>query len=194
MSDDVTRQLQELAEELRRVGAAVNHLADRQAILDCITRYNRGLDRHDESLIASAFHDDGLDNHGDFVGDGRDLATWGNALHAHSFDGHQHFLATHTVGIDGDTAHAETYWLALLRRKGGASIVIGGGRYIDRLERRHGDWKIVVRQTVAESASEANCPPFPRGDYYVHGRWDTEDISYVRPLTLDRPRHIPPVG
>jgi hypothetical protein len=194
MPDALAAQVRELAEHLRRVDETVQRLADRQAILDCLTRYSRGLDRHDEELIASAFHDDALDNHGDFVGDGKDLALWGNALHAHDFDAHQHFLTTHTADIDGDTAHTETYWLAVLRRKESGRSVMIGGRYVDRLERRDGVWKIAVRRTVMESIAEADRPPFPRWKYYVKGHWDHDDISYARPLTLDLPRHIPTVG
>lgn len=194
MSDEIASQLKAIAEQLDRVDATVAVLADRQAIFDCLVRYNRGLDRHDEEMIASAFHDDALDNHGDFVGDGRELAVWGNALHAHQFDAHQHFLATHTADIDGDTAHAETYWLAVLRRKESGRSVIIGGRYVDRLERRDGVWKIAVRRTVMESIAEGDRPPFPRWDFYVKGTWDHDDISYARPLTLDQPRHVPTVG
>ena len=43
-------------------------LLDRQAILDCVQRYARGLDRHDDELTASAYHGDALDHHGGFTG------------------------------------------------------------------------------------------------------------------------------
>ena len=187
MSDDLAEQVQRIAQQTQR-------LTDRLAIMDAITRYNRGLDRHDEAMIASAFHADALDNHGDFTGTGAELAVWGNALHAHSFDAHQHFLTTHTAEIDGDTAHTETYWLAVLRRKESGRSVLIGGRYVDRLERRDGEWKIAARATVMESIAEADRPPFPRWDYYFKGAWDASDISFVRPLTIERPRNVPRVG
>lgn len=194
MPDTLVGQVPDLAERLERIDATLARLADRQAILDCLTRYNRGLDRHDEEMIASAFWADALDNHGDFVGDGHELAVWGNALHAHSFDAHQHFITTHSADIDGDIAHTETYWLAVLRRKESGRSVLIGGRYVDRLERRNGEWRILVRQTVMESIAEGERPPFPRWEYYVKGRWDADDISYTRPLTMERPRNVPRVG
>ncbi|HEY1775643.1 MAG TPA: nuclear transport factor 2 family protein [Solirubrobacteraceae bacterium] len=194
MSDELAAQVQAFSDRLGRIETAVAKLADRQEILDCLTRYSRGLDRHDEAMIASAFWDDALDHHGDFVGDPRELAVWGNALHAHSFDAHQHFLTTHTADIDGDTAHTETYWLAVLRRKENGRSVMIGGRYVDRLERREGVWKIVVRRTVMESIAEGERPEFARWQYYVKGTWDHEDISFARPLTLDLPRNVPTVG
>jgi hypothetical protein len=194
MSEEPAAQVQALSDRLERIETALAKLTDRQEILDCLTRYSRGLDRHDEGLIASAFHEDALDHHGDFVGDRDELAVWGNALHAHSFDAHQHFLTTHTADIDGDTAHTETYWLAVLRRKESGRSVMIGGRYVDRLERRDGVWKIVVRRTVMESIAEGERPEFARWQYYVKGTWDHDDISFARPLTLDLPRHVPTVG
>jgi hypothetical protein len=194
MSDTLDAQVAQLSEQVRVLSASLQRLTDRQAILDAITTYSRGLDRHDEEMIAAPFAEDAIDNHGDFVGDGRELAVWGNALHAHSFDAHQHFLATHTCDIDGDGAHTETYWLAVLRRNESGRSVMIGGRYIDRLERREGVWKIVLRVTVMESIAEAERPPFPRWAYYVQGRWDRQDISYMRPLSFNGARHVPTVG
>ena len=194
MSDEIAAQLQSLSERVERIETAVSKLAERQEILDCITRYNRGLDRHDEEMIASAFWEDALDHHGDFVGTPRELAVWGNALHAHSFDAHQHFLTTHTADIDGDSAHTETYWLAVLRRNESGRSVMIGGRYVDRLERRDGVWKLAVRRTVMESIAEGERPEFARWEHYVKGTWDRDDISFARPLTLDLPRNVPTVG
>ena len=76
MSDQMASQLQALSERLGQIETALAKLTDRQEILDCLTRYSRGLDRHDEQMIASAFHEDALDHHGDFVGDPRELAVW----------------------------------------------------------------------------------------------------------------------
>ncbi|HLF71681.1 MAG TPA: hypothetical protein VI759_05990 [Dehalococcoidia bacterium] len=51
------------------------------------------------------------------------------------------------------------------------------------LERRDGDWRIVLREFLPEMRFTApsnydvsGVPPFARGT------WDTKDISYVRPL------------
>ena len=46
----------------------IQHLIDRQAILDCLTRYGRGVDRFDRELVLSAYHPDAIDDHGAFVG------------------------------------------------------------------------------------------------------------------------------
>jgi SnoaL-like protein len=177
------------------IAPELQYLLDRTAIMDCMVRYSRGLDRHDEDLIASAFWDDAIDNHGDFVGNGRELAIWGNELHAQKWAAHQHFITTHSCEIDGDIAHAETYWLVVLKHKGAQRCVLSAGRYVDRLERRGGTWKIAVRQAVndrllVEAEGEHLIGP-GFGDY-MKGTWDRGDISYARPLTIEREHN--PIG
>ena len=44
--------------------------------------------------------------------------------------------------IDGDVAHAETYWFYGAKNRDGSNW-LAGGRYLDRLERRDGAWRIV---------------------------------------------------
>ena len=43
-------------------------LLDRQDILDCLTRFSRGMDRFDRELLLSAFHPNAVIAVGDFVG------------------------------------------------------------------------------------------------------------------------------
>ena len=54
--------------------AALQLLIDRQEILDCLNRYCRALDRHDDELLTSVFHPDAVDNHGPWAG-GREPAS-----------------------------------------------------------------------------------------------------------------------
>ena len=42
---------------------------DRQAIVDCIHRYARGVDRADDELLRSAYHPDAVEDHGAYIGD-----------------------------------------------------------------------------------------------------------------------------
>ena len=55
----------------------VKALLDRQAILDCMRRYCRGVDRRDEALILSVYHPDAIDDHGAFLGDPDEFIEWG---------------------------------------------------------------------------------------------------------------------
>jgi hypothetical protein len=53
-----------------------------------------------------------------------------------------------------------------------------GGRYVDRFERRDGEWKIADRVVVHEwSTLEPLTAAFP-GQRFVQGRRDGDDVSY----------------
>jgi hypothetical protein len=56
--------------------ARLERLADRQDILDCLTRFSRGMDRFDRELFLSAFHPDATIAAGVFV------RTWGAVVAA----------------------------------------------------------------------------------------------------------------
>jgi ketosteroid isomerase-like protein len=165
----------------------VQRLLDRQEISDCIHRYARGLDRHDDEVVLSCYWGDALDSHGPFTGDALEFVAWANDLHDSEWQGHQHHLTACNVELDGDVAHAETYVLGVLTRKGGRLSDIAGGRYLDRLERRDGEWRIAARKVVVEWAgvldgADARFGPAPFPD----PTWDRSDPSYQRPLTVER--------
>ena len=117
----------------------VRYLLDRTEILDCISRHARGCDRHDVDLITSAYHGDGVDEHGHAVNSGPDYGEWANRTHAETSRVHTHNITTHSCEIDGDTAHAESYVLVVLIGPDTKSAQFITGRYIDRLERRDGE-------------------------------------------------------
>ena len=166
------------------IPAEVQQLLDRQAILDCIHRYSRALDRHDDEMLASCFHPDAIDNHGEWVGDLEAFVEWANHDVHDPYAAHTHNISCHFAEIDGDVAHTESYVIFILRHKDGEQVKVGGGRYLDRLERRSGDWKIALRHLVLDWRFEADGTAFNTNDGYVHGTWDTSDMSYDRPLEL----------
>ena len=175
------------------MGPEVQRLLDRQAIVDCLHRYSRGLDRHDEELLASAFHEDAVDHHGDFIGHPEVFVPWANELHASGWAAHTHFLDLNHVEIDGDVAHSECYVLFVLRRKTGTEVDLGGGRYLDRLERRDGEWRIAQRELLIEWCCTADGGRFERVNAeYPSGTWDRTDGSYRRPFTIQSQKSVPP--
>ncbi|MGH9269734.1 MAG: nuclear transport factor 2 family protein [Ilumatobacteraceae bacterium] len=59
----------------------------------------------------------------------------------------------HLFGIRGDVATSETYWQH--RAIGGDGALIESfGRYLDRFERRAGQWRIAERVTIVESTPD----------------------------------------
>jgi hypothetical protein len=180
---DETDEAASLREEVLRLGREVGELRDRQAILDCLTRYSRGLDRHDDELLSSVYHDDAVDHHGEFLGPARDFVPWVNGVHEADYVAHTHFVSNNTVELDGEVAHSEIYVQVVLRRKEGP-LDICGGRYIDRLERRNGQWRIAAREVVVDWACTADGVIWRQIGTFPTGTWDTGDPSYRRPLEV----------
>ncbi len=175
--------------------ARLERLLDRQDILDCLTRFSRAMDRFDRDLFLSAFHSDAVIAAGPFVGPPEALCDWSFELHAQGQVATHHNLLNHSCDIDGDVAHAETYYLFVGRNRD-ASNWIAGGRYIDRLERRGGIWKIALRTNAIEWSGLVPTTPIPFADVPgierngVPSR-DRDDPSYHRPLVNRRQAAIP---
>jgi hypothetical protein len=167
----------------------MQELFDRADILDCMHRYAR-VDRHDRALLRSAYHDDAIDDHVGFVGRVDEFIDWALSYHA-AQTRHQHYLTNHTVELDGDEAHAETYYLFIgTDRDRDKPLTITGGRYADRLERRDGRWGIVARACLVEWGTTG--PALLTPDFVeflatlqtvAH---DRSDPSYDRPLAVTR--------
>jgi SnoaL-like domain len=176
--------------------ARLERLADRQDILDCLIRFSRGMDRFDRELFLSAFHPDATIAAGVFVGGPVDLYDWASVLHDQGQVTTHHNLLNYTCEIEGNTAHTETYYLFVGRNRD-ATNWIAGGRYIDRLERREGAWRIALRTNVIEWSGMVPTMPLPFADVpgiHVNGApvRSKDDPSYQRPLTNRRAKHIPP--
>ncbi len=176
--------------------ARLEQMLDRQDIRDCITRISRAIDRFDRELFLSGYHPDALIDAGQFVGDPARVYDGGAALHEQGQSTTLHNLTNHTCEIDGDTAHAETYWLYNGLNRDGSNWV-AGGRYVDRLERRRGEWKIAFRCTLLEWSGmipQANVPLFDNAsDVHLNGisSRDRQDPSYRRPLINRRQVRFP---
>jgi hypothetical protein len=170
--------------------ARLGHLLDRLDILDCLTRFSRGMDRFDRELVLSAFHADAVIAAGDFVGGREALCDWAFVMHEQGQSATHHNLLNHTCDIDGDAAHTETYFLFAARNRDETNW-LAGGRYIDRLDRRDGQWRIAVRTNVIEWSGIVPTMPIPFADVpgiHLNGApsRSKRDPSYRRPLTNKR--------
>lgn len=188
---------------LEQLSAAVQEIQDRQAILDCVQRYARGVDRFDRDIIMSAFHPDSLDEHGKFVGNAQEFVDWALAQHGASHLSTQHCILNHLCEIDGDVAHAETYFMFVSMNRKGPPLNMNGGRYVDRFEKRNGQWRIAARVCLRDWAGLDKAPDMndlssmtsTRNELSdemrafmnagLGSRRDKTDPSYMRPLKLD---------
>lgn len=172
----------QLAAEMAAMQERLGLLEDRAAILDCITRYTHAIDRHDWEALREVYHVDGVANHGDFVGHADDLRRFLEPRYKETLTAHTHHVLNHVCDIDGDIANAVTNAIVVTTLKDDAGVIFLGARYVDRLERRGGAWKIALRRIVADWRCKAE--PMPNYHNFPVGRWDKQDLAYMRPLDL----------
>jgi len=175
-------------------------LADESAIRIVVYRYARAVDRMDEELLRSCYHPDAIDDHGPYKGSIDGFIDWVMPVLA-GFESTTHFIGNHLIEIEGDTAWAESYCLALHRTWSTdhepASDILGNARYVDRFERRNGEWRIAHRVVVRDPGRKdvvtqefpvgrrserkaAGVRAFPLERPGTDGRRDRTDISYDR--------------
>jgi len=191
----VNTRIAALQEGIRDLDPRVAFLKDRQDILDTSKRYTRGADRHDKDLVRSAFWPEATISYGTPMSRDEFVDWQERALS--DYAGHQHHITGQTVDFDGDTAHVESYVLYFLVPRDrsadetgpatpGRALVsekthLGSGRYIERWERRNGEWKILVREYVEDLSLKGDTVDLC-GSRTCLGTWDRNDPSYMRPL------------
>lgn len=173
--------------------ARLDALLDRQEIFDCLLRMCRGSDRFDRDLFVSSCHPDAVLSAGPFVGNAEEMYAWSSRLQADNYRTTMHKLLNFNCEIDGDVAHAETYYM-FVAALGEESNLLSGGRYVDRFERRDGVWGLVLRNNLMEWSSIVPAIASPLGeipDLHLNGlpAHDRSDPSYTRPLVNRRARN-----
>ena len=130
-------------------------LLDKQDIYELLCRYTRGVDRFDKELVHSCFWPDATTvfplsadsafsgQYSDYVE--IDVESW------KPYTAQQHYLCNHLVEIKDDLAVAETYQFSFYWKTPGDDPKLNSqnsGRYIDRFERRNGEWRIIHREFI----------------------------------------------
>jgi hypothetical protein len=185
----------ELAAAISIIERDIVALSDYEAIVSNEHEYDRGLDRHDEVLISNVFWPDAALIYGPRV-PVAELPTWANDIHSQSA-AHKHHVTTPSLDIDGGQAHAEVdilFTSNVPRDKAfdtvgdptpgrvlrGAVATLGSGRYLNRYERRDGEWRVSVHEYVQDVSVVLDAVDVCARSCI--GRWDRSDISYLRPL------------
>ena len=161
----------------------LQELWDKQEIAEVLgARYGRGLDWLDEEALMDCFHEDAFVDYGFFVGNAHEWCRRVMPIEAQSL--HRfHYVFNILVEIDGDRAEAESNSLAGGRSpdgKGGFNQSFFGSRYLDKLERRDGRWKISERRTLLEFAQQMPSSGGPDGG--LKGLELIEGVSPRHPL------------
>jgi len=132
----------------------LQELLDHHEIAKTLATYCHGCDRCDEPEMASVYRPDSWDDHGNIKASGPDFARQMTALMLRTTESVTHLLGQSSIRVDGDTAGAETYFLAVScdhDAAGQPQCNQLGGRYVDRLRREpDGSWKIEHRVVVRD--------------------------------------------
>ncbi len=173
-----------LEQEFEQLKRQVQQLQDRQDILDCIVRESRARDRQDVAMMESCWWREGVDEHGPIMINMADYATRTNAGHAANFHSTSHNITNHLCDIDGNIAYCESYVVGGLFWLDGKTTTIAMGRYLDQLEKRNGEWRMLTRRCTIEMTADAEGTwvhsKFVRG--FLKGLWSKDDPSYERPF------------
>ena len=196
--------VESLAAQVEALTRQLADLQDRQAIRDVVVNYARSMDRLDRDLFLTTYHEDAVVDYGVFVG-GRDaFYDWAAERASRDWYATHHLVGNHTVELDGDVAHAETYFIGSSLMKKGNPFTMYGGRYVDRLVKEDGKWSIACRVLLTDwalpaipvdnGASEGvplnQFSPKERAlaESRTMGRRDRQDVSYSRPLDIEAGR------
>lgn len=169
---------------MSELAPALQALVDRAAIHDVLMRYCRGVDRCDEELVRSAYHPDAVDDHGYWKGSGWDFATFIVRDIARRSSSTTHAVTNELIALRGNVADVESYVFAYLCPPAGRASVVNifAGRYVDRFERRDGQWRIARRTVVHDWSRQLPAAPESLGlplDGFAQGRRDGSDPVFT---------------
>lgn len=135
------------------VEAELQEMLDHFRIRKVLAAYCHGCDRGDSKMMASVYARDSWDDHGLIKASGPEFVTAIMQSIRDDTDTLSHLLGQSIINVDGDRAGAETYFMAVTRQVGSDGEQVCnqlGGRFVDRLEREDGEWKIKHRVVLRD--------------------------------------------
>jgi hypothetical protein len=149
----------------------IQEMLDHYEIRRTLAEYCHACDRADEAMMAGVYTGpESFDDHGHVKASGPDYARMMTDLILERTEAISHILGQSLIRVDGDTASAETFFIAFMRLPGSDSTPTRMnqliGRFVDQLERTDGKWKIRHRICVRDTSMTT---PVERDDYAAYG-------------------------
>ena len=122
------------------------------AVRDTVSRHSQGVDRGDDALLASAYHEDATVDYGFFKGAASEFVPLlCESQRAGPVTLHR--SSTPWIALDGGRAASETYVIALAQGQEDSGPVqrLIAGRYLDRHSLRGDQWRIEHRHYVMDT-------------------------------------------
>jgi hypothetical protein len=129
---------------------AFARLLAKDAIIDVLNRFARGADSADLAVIKSVYWPEATDDHGNFSGNAMEFADFAIEV-LKNFRTTMHYLTNISIDFPADDqADVQCYFHAYHEQRvtesgEPATVTLVGGRYLDRFERRGGEWRILRR-------------------------------------------------
>lgn len=164
---------------------AIQELLENFAIRKVLERYCHACDRIDRDLLESCYWPEAGDDHGTYSGSAAGFVDFVIPVLRTAYEGTTHQLGQSTMRIEGDRAAVETYVIATHKLAGVTPSAINrvGGRYVDRFEKRGGEWRIADRTLLidwTQNQPDGEVPPGARAmtvDTFRCGRRDGTDMA-----------------
>ena len=137
----------------------MSYLSDREKIRDILCLYTHAIDRRRWDMMPAFFHDDAVFLFGEVEGDWRGFVEQAKTI-IDPMPATHHQIGNILFHLEDNVALTETYCTAThvipadypkdlpFPHTGKRYVSTVGLRYIDRFEKREGDWKIVNRNGV----------------------------------------------
>ena len=126
------------------------NIADRMAITDILHNHCRGLDRQDSSLLKTCYWPEAEVDYGSYRGPAQMFAELVVGALGDSYELTRHCIGNILIDLGDDTARVESYVNADHLHNGAALEMCFAGRYLDLLEKRDGQWRVLHRQVVMD--------------------------------------------
>lgn len=138
-----------------------------RAITRVLLRYAHAVDRRDYDAVAACYWPDATDRHATFDGDAVAYVAWlREVLPAIAVSTHQ--FTNVLIDVESATsARSETYCSNVLVHpgrdaEGRERHTTAHLRYLDRYERRGGEWRVLAREVVTDWSRDDLVRPFVR--------------------------------
>ena len=125
-------------------------VADRLAIQDVLSSHSRGLDRLDTALLQSCYWPGAEVDYGSYKGPAHAFAELVVPALKGQYELTRHCLSNTLVAFRENRAMVESCVTAVHLLTGAAEEMLFHGRYLDTLERRGGQWKLLHRRVVMD--------------------------------------------
>jgi len=165
------------------MGKSIEQVVAESEIREVHARYCRSADRMDFDLYRTCFHPDAVLKFSFFTGSVDEFIQMAKeSLARYALT--THFAGNSLIKVDGDSAACEFYTLATHRiaadDNGPERDYAASVRYIDRMERRDGEWRIARRQCMLDWARTDPVPDYCEGPKSGNdARRDLRDPSYA---------------